>query len=406
MNRLSTSSRNLIDYLPLLFLICLSGNPFFTAQNFSKNLLVLYTLIFSFYVYNKLGWILPIKAVIRLIILIAFILILVIFQKIILGFVSYPGVLALILKIILGLFTILFYKFKKLDILDSYIKIIAVFSIISLPFFILNQFGTYGFEIGSIKSLVFYTFMGDSNDFSYIRNAGMFWEPGAFAGYLLLALLFIAIKNGKFSIGSYKKEVLWIIIGLITSQSTTGFLVLLVILMIYAMQNFSWGKIIIFPLFLMIAIWSYTKLPFLQEKIESQFIGAEEMDDMDINNTRFGSLNMDWQYIKSQPIFGNGLDIKTRYRFHPDVTPDEDIGNGNGMSNFLAFWGIPFFIFWLYGVYKFARDTSRSRITAIISMLILILLLQGEQYLNYPMFLMFFSLPVAYNHTNIANNSK
>lgn len=386
-----------INYLPLFFLICLSGNPFFTDQGFSKMLLVAYSAIFSIYVLEKMGWMLSMKIVDKLFVLIVFILTIVIAQKNALGFVSYPGVFALLLKILLGLFTIYFYQLKKMDVLDTYIKILAFLSLISIPFYILNQFGFYGFEFNEIKTIILFTFREKISHEGNVRSSGMFWEPGAYAGYLLLALLFIALKNGKFTLGVYKKESFWIVIALITTQSTTGYLILLLILSMHALQNYKWGKIVVFPAILLISLGAYTSLPFLKDKVEQQFITSTEMSKGDVSNSRFGSLKMDMEYIRAQPLIGNGLDIKTRYRFHPEVT--EDIGNGNGMSNFLACWGVPFFLIWLYFVYKSALNVSQSKNIAIVFLIFIILLLQGEQFLNFPLFLLFFSLPIAYTHT-------
>lgn len=400
MDKLIQSPGLLKLYLPLFFLICLSGNPFFTLQDNYKNLLVIYTIFFSLYVYKELGWLIPMKIVEWQLGLIGFIVIILLFQKDNLGFVSYPGAFALILKIILGLFTILYYDLRKIDILDTYIKILSFIVILSIPFFILNQFGYYGFGINTvseIRSFILFTSTEFTSDEIIPRVSGMFWEPGAYAGYLILALMFVFLKNGKFTIGPYKKEVFIIICGLISSQSTTGYVVLLLLLSVYGVQNFSWGKIIIVPLLLLMTISAYKELPFLKEKIDYQILMAQEMNNDDISNTRFGSLNMDLQYIRSQPLFGNGLNIKTRYRFHPEVT--DDIGNGNGMSNFLASWGIPLFLIWLFCTYKFAQNVSQSRTTAIIFIVVIMLILQGEQFLNYPLFLMFFSLPFAYNNT-------
>ncbi|MBP1663538.1 MAG: hypothetical protein H6Q19_678, partial [Bacteroidetes bacterium] len=108
-------------------------------------------------------------------------------------------------------------------------------------------------------------------------------------------------------------------------------------------------------------------------------------------------------YIRSQPLTGNGLDISTRYRFHPWVK--EDIGHGNGMSNFAAIWGIPFFLYFLYCVYLFAHHYSRKKIIAVVFLLTIVLVLQGEQFLNYPMFLSFFSLPVFYRQFSESRKS-
>ena len=180
---------------------------------------------------------LSMKIVDKLIILIAFVLIIVVAQKSTLKFVSYPGVFALILKILLGFFTIYFYQLKKMDILDAYITILAVLSFVSIPFFILNQFGFYGFQFNEIKTIILFTFREKVSQEGIVRSSGMFWEPGAYAGYLVLALLLIALKNGKFTPGAYKKESFWIVMALISTQSTTGYLILLLTFTMHALQN-------------------------------------------------------------------------------------------------------------------------------------------------------------------------
>jgi hypothetical protein len=137
-------------------------------------------------------------------------------------------------------------------------------------------------------------------------------------------------------------------------------------------------------------------MDFLKEKIERQYSQAIEMDEDDVSANRMGALIMDLQYIRSQPLIGNGLHVKTRFRYHPQVKGD--IGHGNGMSNFMASWGIPFFLFWLFCVFKFSKQVSHSPQTAAIALIIIVLLLQGQQYLNYPLFISFFFLPFVYKN--------
>ncbi len=393
--------RSIIHYFPLFFLLCLSGNPIFSSESYSKTLLVVYSLLFILYTLRLIGWRIKKRTLQHLIGIVAFIFTLVFFQRITLGFVSYPGVFALILKILLGLFTLLYYQYKRIDFLNTYIIIMAFLAVVSLPFFILNQFRFYGIAIGNshVKSLLLYTtYLQPGAFYSVVRNSGMFWEPGAFSGYLNLALIFIALRNGKFKIGNYRKEVIWICIGIITSMSTAGYVVLSFILILYVLQNYRWGKIIILPVVGLILFMTFSKFGFLQKKLTDQFINATELSQGEVSNTRFGSLIMDWQYIKARPIIGNGLSAKTRYRFNPTVVAKKGkIGNGNGMSNFIAYWGIPFFLFWLFSVYKFSYKVSYSPKTSLIVVLIIILILQGEQFLNFPLFLIFFSWPFVKN---------
>jgi hypothetical protein len=399
-------SLRITNYLPLFLLLCFSGNPIITAMSYSKNLLVIYSFAFIFYIFSFVNYnYLKIK-IQQILLVILFIVFLTLYQKFLIGFVSYPGVFALILKILLGLFTLIFYRVKRIGFMDSYIKVMAFLTIISLPFFVLNQFGNWGIQLDNefLKSFFFHTTFPVEiySDSFLIRNPGMFWEPGAFAGYLLLALLFIVLKNRSITIGRYKKEVLWIIIGITTSQSTTGYFLLGIVILLFIWNRYRWSRIIVVPATVLLVFWGYNSISFLGDKVEDQYSGAVTMGENDVSNTRFGSLNMDMQYIMSQPFTGNGLDVSTRYRFHPWVK--EDIGNGNGMSNFIACWGIPFFLFWFYCAYRFAYLFTRKKSVAFFFMVMMVLVLQGEQFLNYPMFLIFFSIPTFYNNFSFKKN--
>lgn len=382
---------------PLFILLCFSGNPYFTNQNFSKSLLVIYTLIFSAYV--KYKYKIKFNNIITkyIFFIILFITLVSIAQKFVLGFVSYLSIGSIITKILLAFFTVIYYQQKQVNILDIYIKIMTVLVILSLPFFLINQFVQFGFNTNSsfIKSIIIFTSIPNNPDYDYtygiIRNPGMFWEAGAFAGYLLLALVFIALQNKRFSFKGYNKETFIIILGITTTLSTTGLAILSIIIVFFVMQHFKNGKIIFVPATIITIILVYSNLAFMQSKINAQFEKALHLRLGDYSNTRFGSLVMDAFYIKEHPIIGNGTHIKTRYKYNYEII--DDIGHGNGMSNFVATWGIPLFLFWLYCVYKFTNKITKSNSVSIGIIIIILLILQGEQFLNYPMFLMFFVLP-------------
>lgn len=390
-------------YLPLFFLLCFSGNPIITSEDYSKTLLVVYTFLFSFYTLNMIGWRIEKKIIQHFFLIISFITILVIAQLKILGSVSYPGVFAFILKIFLGLVTILYYKYESINVLYLYIKIMVFLVIVSIPLFIINQFGSFGIDLTNTRSksiIIFTTTVFTKyikTPFDLIRNASMFWEPGAFSGYLNLALVYIIMLNKGFRIGKYKREILWIGIGIFTSMSTAGYIIFGIFFGIYVLKNYKWGKIIVVPAAIFIIYFSFTSLQFLQNKIDEQYYGALDYQPGDYTNTRFGSLLWDYDYIKSQPIFGNGLSIETRYRFDYYLI-SADVGNGNGFSNFIVGWGVPFFLFWLFNVYKFSYSISESKIVGLMIIFIIIFILQGEQFLNYPLFLMFFIFPVIYQN--------
>jgi hypothetical protein len=378
-------------YIITFIFLCFCGNPLFFQGDVGKLLFVCFSVLFIAAIIKDL----PVEALkvsfFQFLKISLIVFLLCYFQFFSLGFVSFPGVFVLLLKVLLGMFVLVFFQHNNLSFYHLYIKTISFLVIISLPFFILNYFTDFGIPLDNpnIKSLLFYT----SYDFSFeeIRNSGMFWEPGAFAGYLNFGLLFMALQNKKFVVGDYKKEAFWIIVGIITTMSTTGYIVLAMILLLSIVQYYRRGKFILLPLLISAAYYAYFRVDFLNEKIEKQYELAAEMSRDETSNTRFGALTMDLIYIQDKPIIGNGLDARTRFRFHPWIK--EDIGHGNGMSNFIVWWGIPFFLLWLYCLFSVVYKETLSVQTAILFTFLVLLILQGEQFLNYPLFLIFFIAP-------------
>lgn len=382
------------QYLPLFILLCFSGNPFISSIPNYQLILVGYSVVFiSFTVVSVMKWGLDKTILYYLILLTGFIVLIAFLRYLVLGFVTYPGILGFILNILLGLFTLLYYQKKETNFFDVYIKLLSFLAVVSIPFWLYNQVGLLGVGVGEgRRSLFLYTFF-DSATGQFIRNSGMFWEPGAFAGYLILGLIFIIWRNKAYRIGGYKKETLGIVIGLLTSMSTTGYVVFGILLGIYAVKNFKWGKIVTVPVIVLFVFWGYYNLPFMQEKIVNQYTSAQQLEVGDVSNTRFGTIVMDWQYISARPLIGNGLNVNTRYRFHPLL---EMKGFGNGMTDFIADWGFLLFLWWGYCIYKFARKRTGSIFASFSTLFLIIMVLQGEQFLNFPMFLIFFTLPFVY----------
>lgn len=391
----------LIKYIPLFILICLSGNPLFTYQGYSKLLLTVYTAIFLIYCLGNISYKYIVINIRKVLIVVSLIVLLSFLQYFKFGIVSIPGIFALILKIILVWITYLYYDYNKCNFMIVYIKTLSFLTMLSFPFWINNQFFSFGIQLDNpfLKSTIFYTmFPLDSKESSFlVRNSGMFWEPGAFAGYIILALIFIVMTNKSFNYGRYRREFIVLSVGLLSSQSTTGYLVYSILIFAHFASNYNILKFIIGPIIIITFSYIYSNTMFLKEKIDSQFEDAVIQEKNELSNTRMGSLIMDWQYINSSPIIGNSLHEKNRWRFHPWIK--EDIGNGNGMSNFIVWWGIPFFLFWLYRFYHLVKLRTGTIFISSILLCMILALMQGEQFLNFPIFMLFFILPLNYNRS-------
>ena len=297
-------------------------------------------------------------------------------QFVVLGYVSVMSVASVLLKITAG-----YLVYRKVGTFFPvyYASVMFFLATVSLVFFSLDMAGIIpvGIQVSETRqSLGLYTIT--PNNF---RNSGMFWEPGAFAIYLVLALLLLV---GNFSFFAKRPIVSVVLISaILTTFSTTGYITLFAVIVAFLFRRTSLKSFILtLPLIAMVMVGaaiSFTKFEFLGAKIQSQSVTAQELNG-EFGNSRFQSLIFDSHYIMKHPMIGNGLHQKTRYADHPWLH-DEQLGHGNGFSNFLASFGVPLFIVMAFIIVKYAR---RHGVT---TLAVIVLMLQGEQLMNYPLFL-------------------
>ena len=177
------------------------------------------------------------------------------------------------------------------------------------------------------------------------RNPGPFYEPGLFASFLSIALIFnIARMQNKL----FTRQNIVMLCALITTFSSAGYIQLILILLYYVLSQESrlWKILLIMSLpFLIISIYN---LDFMGEKIASNY------EDAAMNSySRFGAIIYHLEKIQESPIigYGGGLIPKTRldaimqgYNGHM-ISP-------NGISWVFVYWGIPLGILFYFLLYK------------------------------------------------------
>jgi hypothetical protein len=243
--------------------------------------------------------------------------------------------------------------------------------------------------------------------FNYIdrtRNAGMFWEPGAFAGYLILAMVFLGLIKEQLPKKEYQKNIIVFSIALLSTKSSMGYICFPFALFFNININPAKNKIkeillgkisfvILFlvPLLFITSIFFYNKIDFLQKKIEySMYMALSKQGAWEKN--RMGTLLFNLNYIKERPLTGWGAHPKTRFALNPEMIGQEQ-GMGNGMADFIVkygFLGFGVFLFFLF------RNFSKYKLNIfypILAIFIIVLTLQGECFLGFPLYigLMFFT---------------
>lgn len=312
---------------------------------------------------------------------------------------------------ITGFFVRLFIGYSVFRLVDNFphvfVRVMVGLALLSfvfyLPYILLHGAGinSEGFitglaeKLGTIgggrRPLLFHTFLGGFS----VRNSGMFWEPGAFQGYLVLALVFLAFVKHKIPRRQYIRSLQILCVALISTLSTTGYLALVLL----PLLHYDWraqsrkqsvfrilvGVYFVLPILIGCGFYAYKALPFLGEKIHSQLNTLNYREGRWYRG-RLGSIVFDWEYIKRRPVTGWGLHTKTRYSLHPWMENSE--GMGNGMSDFTAKFGVLGFFVWLIAVYRAFRPLGGgNRLTCFLVCGILLLELQGEVFLGYPFFL-------------------
>lgn len=136
------------------------------------------------------------------------------------------------------------------------------------------------------------------------RIMGLFWEPGIFASYVTIALLIEILTNGK---SKYNKLIF--ILSLLISQSTAGYILLFLCIIIWALKIKGIKKY--FSIFILFIVGVFTIAYF--DKILEYLIGTGisifvKLDkNSDTTATRIKSMIYNWEIFMSSPFYGIGL---------------------------------------------------------------------------------------------------
>lgn len=275
----------------------------------------------------------------------------------------------------------------------AYFKVMVFFSLIGLMLFaiwLITHFN-FGLTMGNgAKSLIVWTKFSDA-----ARNQGMFWEPGAYQGYILLApLLFIGQLKELWLHERFGCIVL--IISLLTTLSTTGYIVFAFILGMYFLYGIKniFSKIILLSIFSLTIFYAINNLDFLGEKLTSQYEEAKEMtySQSGTMQTRIGTMYIDWNIIKKHPIIGNGFSMENKYGIYANIMNNA----GNGLTGFVATLGIVFFLCYIINLFTRCPYNIYYQFVFVIAIM---LIFYGESFYNYiPFWALLF---VRYNTNDI-----
>ena len=191
-------------------------------------------------------------------------------------------------------------------------------------------------------------------NFAFPRNCGFAWEPGAFAVFICLAIfvnLFFTKSDSK------NKYHLWVlVIALLTTQSTPGYIIFMVIILSYLLNKKLNIVILLLPVMVILMIY-ISSLPFMANKVVGLIDESKSVDQVlqdaygrETSSTpqRFTSFMIALVDFKRNPIFGVGGHQEDLWT----TKIGANISAITGIGNFLAQFGLVGFSFLIIVLYK------------------------------------------------------
>lgn len=345
-----------IDTISILFLMLWSGGGF-TYGLWPLWMIVLFP--FLYILYKKRGCCLNKKIVI-----VTFMLTFIVLLQTL----SFSGDFNTTTKYLLALYSVMImscYLFKSRHFVDLYIKIVFLISVISLVFWCIDftpQGHNLLLDIGESlpqlgwdnmretregstanKSYTLYVYtVYFIDDLLIPQNTGPFWEHGIFCIYLIIAFYLNAIRENKI----ITKYNIVFIIAIITSFSSTGYVVLIVALAFVILQRggITFSKIFLLVM-LLIGTYYISSLDFMTEKITENAMSTNE-------SSRFFAMVYHWQQIDKSPFIGYGPYLERAF--------SNLVMSPNGWTQLLRVWGIPFSAYLLIAFFKGAGNFFRE----------------------------------------------
>lgn len=248
-------------------------------------------------------------------------------------------------------------------------------------------------------SIVVYTFC--VNDYRAAtgipRNAGPFWEPGAFGGFLVLAIIFNLLRGQEF----FSRQNKIFILALGTTFSTTAYVACFLLYLFY-MLLVKKNKYALLggPLVIALFLLAYNQVDFLGGKVTAQAnFDINKADELTRN--RMVSAVLDLRDMMESPLVGKGVSRETRFE-NAEAGTSENHRN-NGTTDFLVRFGIPgFFLFFFVGYRMAFRSLAEVGFpSSFYWALVLVILMLGfsEMYFLKPLFLGFPLLLINNNQT-------
>tara|TARA_B110000967_G_C18886847_1_gene564549 strand:- start:1620 stop:2780 length:1161 start_codon:yes stop_codon:yes gene_type:complete len=215
---------------------------------------------------------------------------------------------------------------------------------------------------------------------SFIRNTGLFWEGGAYQYFLNLALI-LSLYVKKNPIFSFPNWVL--VISILTTFSTTGYLIMAVVLASIVMGKSSRRMFFVKTVIMIPLILSVLFSPVIFNKL----FNTDSREYLGSTQRRILDTVVDYNVFRDYPFLGIGLGNQEIWESY-SAQLSGGTSSSNGLSNYLAKIGLLGFLITLYPFMWFRFKNKMNQMILLCNILSIL----AQNIMLTPIFLLSLSL--------------
>lgn len=332
---------NIVDLVSVILIIILSNTPFFGLIERKKTLVIYVIWALIILVKNKKLNTNNLKVAF---IFIGIMSITMMFNLDIVGKIYFEQIMEIIVLLLTTM--IIIQSIFIENFVKAYIKIMFFLAITSIIFFSISVFVPslinkislhlyFGKKICITSIIYTWGFGGVLN-----RNSGIFWEPGAYQGFLNIAFIMTIIYRKYLK--RVKLKLLIFAITIITVQSTTGYILFIFILLIFRnklMINRNIFNKLIIAFLIILGVFIIIDSGNIERKFSNHNVSK---------HIRFNDFTNSIKMIEDKPILGFGTgEFKDVQELKHGIKD-----NSNGLLYLFYSQGIILFVFYIIRLYK------------------------------------------------------
>lgn len=335
------------------------------------------------------------------------------------GSLSIASVLNILSRFLLVL---LVYEFDKKHFSERYIKLVAFLAGISLPLFAIqcvnaNILKTILPEYVFLERGRYYgTLLFSYSNWHEFRNIGIATEPGRYQIYLTAALYLLLFRTERYNLSFAKQRLYGVLIisALVTAQSVTGYISLLLIILTYILitnkrQNNNKSFIVIAIGIILIYLLLQGSESILYKSFLNKIMNNSGELDLTVSSggSRIVSILTDFKIALDYPL-GAGYEIYQSKWLSYKVGTSYDESSCVGLTGNLAAIGFPATVLvWIFYIY-YAKKNSKSFLNRMLLVTLVINTSLAQPLIYYPAFMVLFLVGpgIKYKNTNSYKNER